>query len=57
LRVATLETLDAATGVDELLLTREEGVALVAEFHGDLVDSVVKVFPHEQRTLASPYFG
>jgi hypothetical protein len=31
LRVAALEALDAATGVDELLLASEEGVALVAE--------------------------
>jgi len=33
LAVALLEALDSTTGVDKLLLTGEEGVALVAQFH------------------------
>ncbi len=59
LRVAALEALDAATGVDELLLAGEERVALVAQFYAQwgLVDSVTKVLPHEQVTVASPYWG
>src|SRR4051812_8117686 len=36
--VALVEALDTTTGVDQLLLTGVEGVALVAEFAGDLGD-------------------
>ena len=35
--VAALEALDAATGVDQLLLAGEERVALVAELHAELL--------------------
>ena len=34
--VTTIETLDAAAGVDELLLAREERGALVAQFNGEV---------------------
>ncbi len=55
-RTGAVEALDAATGVDQLLLAGEERVALVAELDVELaalVDRVVNVLPHEQRTVVS----
>ena len=57
LAVALVEALDAAAGVDELLLAGEERVALVAQLDVQLArlgGTVVNVLPHEQRTVVSP---
>ena len=50
-----LEALHPATGVDELLLTGEERMALVAQFGCDLVtvERVGESFPQEQCTRVS----
>ena len=60
LGVAALEALDPATGVDELLLARVEGVALRAQLDAqrlDAVERVVNSFPQEQCTWHSTYSG
>ncbi len=58
LAVALVEALDAAAGVDQLLLAGEERVALVAQLDVQLArawsERVVNVLPHEQRTVVSP---
>ena len=58
--VALVEPLDAATGVDQLLLAGEERVALVAELDVELAArwwTVVNVLPHEHCTVVSVYSG
>ena len=50
-----METLDLTGGVDDALLTGEEGVAGRAQLYADFrpVEPVVHVLPQEQMTFAS----